>query len=141
LINIAGLSFKGCTQKRLSVLFESLDKFLFVSLDEISPLFQINYAGNEAWTAMKGLKYLDPKQMCEISGLKALYRLPYPTDSTKEYQNHLDQSSIILLGELVAHFAFSHLKPYQRHSEATLEISNNWGNFRKGSVACNLKLC
>jgi hypothetical protein len=56
----------------LNVLFESLEKSLFVSLDEISPLFQVNYAGNEAWTAMKELKYMDPKQMCEISGLKAL---------------------------------------------------------------------
>jgi hypothetical protein len=90
----------------LSVLFESLEKFLFVSLDEISPLSQINHAGNEAWTAVKGLKYLDPKQMCKISGLKALYRLPYLIDSTKEYQKPLDQSSIILLGELVAHLLF-----------------------------------
>jgi hypothetical protein len=77
LINNAGLPFKGCTHKRLNVLFENLEKRLFVSLDEISPLFQINYAGNEAWTAMKGFKYLDPKQMCEISGLKSLYRLPW----------------------------------------------------------------
>jgi hypothetical protein len=36
---------------------------------------------------MKGLKYLDPKQMSKISGLKALYRLPYLIDSTKDYQN------------------------------------------------------
>jgi ribonuclease HI len=119
----------------LNVLFESLEKCLFVSLDEISPLFQLNYAGNEAWTAMKGLKYLDPKQMCEISGLKALYRLPYLIDSTKQYQKHPDQSSIILLGELVAHFAFSLLKSYQRDSEATLETSSNYGMFKKGSVA------
>jgi hypothetical protein len=70
---------------------------------------------------MKGFKYLDPKQMCEITGLKALYRLPYLINSTKDYQKHLDQSSIISLGELVAHFAFSLLKPYQRNSEATLE--------------------
>jgi ribonuclease HI len=27
------------------------------------------------------------------------------------------------------------LKPYQRDSEATLETSSNWGNFKKGSVA------
>jgi ribonuclease HI len=135
LINHASHPFKGCTHKRLNVLFESLEKCLFVSLDEISPLFQINYAGNEAWTAMKGLKYLDPKQMCEISGLKALYRLPYLIDSTKDYQKHLDQSSIILLGELVAHFAFSLLKPYQHDNEATLETSSNWGMFKKGSVA------
>jgi hypothetical protein len=84
---------------------------------------------------MKGLKYLDPKQMCKISGLKALYRLLCLIDSTKDYQKHLDQSSIIFLGELVAHFAFSLLKPYQRDSEATLETSSNWGNFKKGSVA------
>jgi hypothetical protein len=100
-------------------------KGVFFSLDEISPLFKINYAGNEAWTAMKGLKYLDPKQMCEVSGLKALYRLPYLIDSTKDYQKHLNQSNIILLGELVAHFAFSLLKPYQRDSESTLETSSN----------------
>jgi hypothetical protein len=99
LINNAGLPFRGCTHKRLSVLFESLEKCLFVSLDEISSLFQTNYAGNEAWRAMKGLKYLDPKQMCEISGLKPLYRLLYLIASTKDYQKHLDQSSIILLGE------------------------------------------
>jgi hypothetical protein len=135
LINNAGLPFKGCSHKRLNVLFESLEKCLFVSLDEISPLFQINYAENEAWTAMKGLKYLDPKEMCEISGLKELYRLPYLIDSTKDYQKHLDQSSIIFFGELVAHFAFSLLKPYQRDSEATLETSSNWGIFKKGSVA------
>jgi hypothetical protein len=135
LINNAGLPFKGCTHKRLSVLFESLEKCLFVSLDEISPLFQINYAENEAWTAMKGLKYSDPKQMCEISGLKALYRLPYLIDSTKDYQKHLDQPSIILLGELVAHLVFSLLKPYQRDSEAALETHSNWGIFKKGSVA------
>jgi ribonuclease HI len=135
LINNAGLPFKGCIQKRLSVFLESLEKCLFVSLNEFSPLFQLNYAGNEAWTAIKRLKYLDPKQMCEISGLKALYRLPYLIDSTKEYQKHLDYSSIILLGELVAHSAFSLLKPYQRNSEATLKTSNNWGNLRKGSVA------
>jgi hypothetical protein len=120
LLNNASLPFKGCTQKRLSVLFESLETCLFVSLDEFSPLFQINHAGIEAWTAMKGLKYLDPKQMCKISGLKVLYGLPYLMDSTKEYQKHLDQSSIILLDELVAHFAFSLLKSYQRDSEATL---------------------
>jgi ribonuclease HI len=118
----------------LNVLFESLENCLFVSLDEISPLFHVNYAGNEAWTAMKGLKYLDPKQMCEIFGLKALYRLPYLKISTKDYQKHLDQSSITLFGELVAHFAFSLLKPYQRDSEATLETSSNWGIFKKGSV-------
>jgi hypothetical protein len=106
LINNAGLPFKGCTQKRLSVLFESLEKCLFVSLDEVFPLFHINYAGNKAWTAMKGLKYLDPKQMCETSGLKALCHLPYLINSTKEYQKHLDHSSIILLSELVAHFCF-----------------------------------
>jgi ribonuclease HI len=135
LINNAGLPFKGCTHKRLIVLSESLEKCLFVSLDEISPLFHINYAGNEAWMAMKGLKYLDPKQMCEVSGLKALYRLPYLIDSTKNYQKHLDQSSIILLGVLVAHFAFSLLKPHQRDSEAPLETSSNWGVFKKGSVA------
>jgi hypothetical protein len=135
LINNAGLPFKGCTHKRLNVLFESLENCLFISLDEISPLFQINYAGNEAWTAMKGFKYLDPKQMCEISGLKALYCLPYLIDSTKDYQKNLDRSSIILLGELVAHFAFSLLKPYQRDSKATLGISTNWGIFKKGFVA------
>jgi ribonuclease HI len=135
LINNASLPFKGCTHKRLNDLFESLENCLFVSLDELFPLFHVNYAGNEAWTAMKGLKYLDPKQMCEISGLKALYHLPYLIDSTKAYQKHLDQSSIILLGELVAHFAFSLLKPYQRDSEATLETSSSWGNFKKGSVA------
>jgi hypothetical protein len=60
LVNNAGLPFKGCTHKRLNALFQSLERCLFVSLDEISPLFRIDYAGNEAWTAMKGLKYLDP---------------------------------------------------------------------------------
>jgi ribonuclease HI len=135
LINNAGLPFRGCTHKCLSVLFESLEKCLFVSLDELSSLFQKNYAGNKAWTTIKGLKYLDPKQMCKISGLKALYRLPYLIDSSKDYEKYLDQSSIILLGELVAHFAFSLLKPYQRNSEATLETSSNWGSFKKGSVA------
>jgi hypothetical protein len=106
LINNAGLPFKGCTHKRLIFLFESLEKCLFVSLDEIFPLFQIKYAGNEAWTAMKGLKYSDPKQMCEISGLKALYRLPYLIDSTKDYQKHLDQSSIILVWRARCPFCF-----------------------------------
>jgi hypothetical protein len=84
---------------------------------------------------MKGLKYLDPKQMCENSGLNALYDLPYLTDSTKDYQKHLDQSSITLLGELVSHFAFSLLKPHQRESEATLETSRNWGIITKGSLS------
>jgi hypothetical protein len=83
---------------------------------------------------MRGLKYLDSKQMCEILDLKALYRLPYLIDSSKEYQKYLDQSSIILLGELVAHFTFSLLKPYHCDSEATSETSNNWGIFRKKSV-------
>jgi hypothetical protein len=38
-INSAGLPFKGCKHRRLNLLFESLEKCLFVSLDEISPLF------------------------------------------------------------------------------------------------------
>jgi hypothetical protein len=134
LIDNACLPFSGCTRKRVKLLFESLEKCLYISLDELSSLFRINYAGNEAWTAMKGLKYVDPKQMCEISGLNAIYDLPYLTDSTKDYQKHLDQSSITLLGELVSHFAFFLLKLYQRESEATSETSSNWGIFRKGSV-------
>jgi hypothetical protein len=125
----------ACTRKHVKLLFESLEKCLYISLDELSPLFRISYAGNEAWTAMKGLKYVDPNQMCEISGLNAIHDLPYLTDSTKDYQKHLDQSSITLLGELVSDFAFSLLKPYQRESEATSETSSNWGIFKKGSVA------
>jgi hypothetical protein len=135
LINNAGLPFKGCTHKRLSVLFESLEKCLFITLDEISHYFRKITPENEAWTAMKGLKYLNPKHMCEVSGLKSLYRLPYLIDSTKDYQKYLDQSSIILLGKLVAHFALFRLKPYQRVCEATLETSSNWGIFKKRSMA------
>jgi hypothetical protein len=72
----------------------------------MSPLFHINYAGKEAWTAMKGLEYLDPKQICKISGLKAIYCLLYFIELTKDYQIHFDQSSIILLASSLPIFLF-----------------------------------